>query len=160
MGGGQAACQPWKYHPLSARKWGRVVFLGPWGYTQLCLYHWQDGGILLHLVLQWMLESNALPGGFPSLQPIASEAGRPGGSRAAGPGEEKVARGAGTHQWEGGEHPLLAETLAKGNWMVTVVLPLMSVLMVGVKPSQGGLRRGREGCPAQQPGWEIMISFL
>lgn len=40
VGGGEAVCQPWKRHPLSARKWGRVVFLGMWGYTQLFLYHW------------------------------------------------------------------------------------------------------------------------
>lgn len=68
----------------------------------------QDGGILLHLVHQWTSESNIAPGRFPSLQLTASEAGEPGGSRAAGPGEEKVVHVTGTCPWEGGGHLLLA----------------------------------------------------
>lgn len=53
------------------------------------LYHWQDGGILLH----WSgsgctFESNIAPGRCLSLHLIASGAGGPGGSRAPGPGEK------------------------------------------------------------------------
>lgn len=94
----------------------------------------------------------------------ASEAGGPGGSRAVGPGEEKVAHVAGTCVWERGGHLLLAGSgqlprqRETGRRPSSYLLGLSEWYMSNL-PSRG-LGRGRAGFPAQQTGWEIMIPFL
>lgn len=123
-----------------------------------CINHWQDGGILLHWSSSGYLSQTLFLGDsiLCSLLLLRQE-----DLEAAEPGQEKVPH----VPVCGGRRTSPACRVQAGPsssfpLLLTIILPLLFVPLEYVRSSQSRTQRGREGFPAQQTGWEIMIPFL